>query len=225
MSFTPLPLIEIAPPPPASILIDAGWLHAQIAASYQRQQANHLAVNILNAARRKAEKVMRDVYRWQRQQEADMDIKMARLRKTTLEQTEAEWISAHVTYLLDGEEQHQQWVDDVANSVQNSIEKVLTRWFDEQPRDPTLCHRLAKQAQQMAKEGTLTLRAHPSQLEQLGEAFGERFTLVAEPIFAVDQVELSSARLSVEFSLSRHFQQLLAWLRQSASPPGGFHGE
>lgn len=224
MSFSQLPLIEIDTPLPAKTLIDAEWLTTQIDAVVERQKAHRQAASILNAARRKAEKVMRDVYRSQHKMETEMADEMERLREATIEHSESQWLATHVKYLLEGEEMQQAWVDKVAKHIHHSIEKVLTAWFDEQPYDQTLCHRLTKQVQNMGKEGNLTLRVHQQHLEKMRETFGERLTLVADPSFTVDQAELSSLLLSVEFSLSLHFKQLLSWLRQSESLPGGSYG-
>lgn len=52
------------------------------------------------------------------------------------------------------------------------------------------------------------------------ETFGKRFTLIIEPGFFTDQAELSSTRYSVEFSLSRHFNALLKWLRNGEDNRG-----
>lgn len=44
------------------------------------------------------------------------------------------------------------------------------------------------------------------------DAFGERLAIVCDPQLAMDKAVLTSSLLSVSFSLSRHFQQVLAWI-------------
>lgn len=44
------------------------------------------------------------------------------------------------------------------------------------------------------------------------DAFGERLAIVCDSQLAVDEAVLTSSQLSVSFSLSRHFQQVLAWI-------------
>lgn len=223
MSFSVLPVIEIDCQLPVKRVVDPQWIDSQIEAAIAHQQASCLLLSVLNSARRKAEKILRDSYRLQRQQKVELEKEKVLLRQNTLEQMEAEWLAKHVKHLLEDEAVARQWVDQAVNHIHDAIEQVLTAWFDEQPHDRTLCHRLAKQAHAMAKEGALTLRIHPEKLARMREAFGERFTLVADPDFLPDQAELSSPKLSVEFSLSCHFRLLLGWLRQS-EPSGGTDG-
>lgn len=44
------------------------------------------------------------------------------------------------------------------------------------------------------------------------DAFGERLAIVCDSQLAMDEVVLTSSQISVSFSLSWHFQQVLAWI-------------
>lgn len=221
MSFASLPLTEINHKLPARNIIESQWITLQLTLFVQEQQANRVSHAIVNAAYRKAEKIIRDVCRYQREQKMEQQQEIARLRKDMLEKMEVEWLEQHVKYLLEDENQFQSLVDQAVYHIKNSIEQVLMSWFEQQSVDSVMCHRLARQAMTMAKEGGLYLHIHPEKEALMRETFGKRFTLIIEPSFSTDQAELSSTRYSVEFSLSRHFNALLKWLRNSEDNRGG----
>lgn len=222
MSFSTLPLFEIEPDQSVTwqTVIDPQWLRSQIKLSFEKKQDEKQSLSILNAARRKAKKIVRDSEHSQLKLKKKWEVETAIFRRSMLEELESEWLAKHVKRLCDEETIHRQYVDQAANFISKSLEQVLVAWFDQQPTDSTLCHRLAKQAQLMAKEGVLKLRIHPERLPLMKENFGERFLLIADPDFAPDCAELSSEQYSVEFSLSNHFQQLLTWLRHADGPGG-----
>lgn len=220
MSFTSLPLTEINHKLPARNIIESQWITLQLTLFAQEQQANSVSHAIVNAAYRKAEKIIRDAYRYQREQKIEQQQEIAWLRKNTLEKMEAEWLEQHVKHLQEDESQFRSLVDQAAHHIKNSIELVLLAWFDQQSVDHVMCHRLARQATAMAEEGGLYLRIHPEKEALMRETFGKRFTLIIEPGFSTDQAELSSTRYSVEFSLSRHFNALLKWLRNGEDNRG-----
>lgn len=213
MSFTSLPLTEINQRLPARNIIDAQWITLQLALSLEEQQANSASHAIVNSAYHKAEKIVRDAYRCQREQKIQQEQEIALLRENMLEKMEAEWLEKHVKYLQEDENQFRSLIEQAANHIKNSIEQVLQTWLDQQSVDNVMCHRLANQAMVMAEDGGLYLHIHPEKEALMRETFGERFTLVIEPTFSPDQARLSSTRYSVEFSLSRHFSALLKWLR------------
>ncbi|EEL2493219.1 SPI-2 type III secretion system apparatus protein SsaK [Salmonella enterica] len=221
MSFTSLPLTEINHKLPARNIIESQWITLQLTLFAQEQQANSVSHAIVNAAYRKAEKIIRDAYRSQRQQKMEQQQEIERLRKHTLEELEAEWLERHVKYLLEDESQFRALIDQAAHHIKNSIEQVLMSWFEQQSVDSVMCHRLARQAMTIAEEGVLYLHIHPEKEALMRETFGKRFTLIIEPGFSTDQAELSSTRYSVEFSLSRHFNALLKWLRNGEDYRGG----
>lgn len=222
MSLSNLPLLELETNQrlPQQNVIEAQWLQSQILLALEKEQDEKQSRSILNAARRKAEKIVRDSAYSQLKQQKKWEAENAILRRNMLEQMESEWLAKHVKRLCEEETQHQQYVDQAAEFILNSVEQVLSAWFDQQPIDSTLCHRLAKQAQSMAQEGALRLRIHPQHLALMREHFGDRFTLVEDPDFAPDRAELASMHYSVEFSLSEHFWQLLAWLRKGDDTGG-----
>lgn len=131
-----------------------------------------------------------------------------------------EWLEQYVKHLQEDESQFLLLVDQAEHHIKNSIEQILMAWFDQQSVDSVMCHRLARQATAMAEEGGLYLRIHPEKEALMRETFGKRFTLIIEPGFSTDQAELSSTRYSVEFSLSRHFNALLKWLRNGEDNRG-----
>lgn len=68
MSFTSLPLMEINHKLPAQNIIESHWVTLQLTLFAQEQQANKVSQAVVNAAYRKAEKIIRDAYRYQREQ-------------------------------------------------------------------------------------------------------------------------------------------------------------
>lgn len=222
MNLSTLPLLELEinqPPGPHKIL-DPQWLRSQINLSIERQQDEKTSNSLLKAARRKAEKIVRDSRYAQLKQQKKWEAESAILRRNLLDNLESEWLAKHVKCLCDEEARHRLCIDQAADFILRSLEQVLSAWFDQQPIDDTLCHRLAKLAQSMAKEGALTLRIHPEKRALMQEHFGQRFTLVEEPTFTPDRAELSSPHYCVEFSLHNHFCQLLGWLRRGNDPGG-----
>ncbi|EBD9258345.1 SPI-2 type III secretion system apparatus protein SsaK [Salmonella enterica] len=224
MSFTSLPLTEINHKLPARNIIEAQWITLQLTLFVQEQQANSASHTIVNAAYRKAEKIIRDACRYQREQKMAQQQEIARLRENMLKRMEKEWLEQHVKYLLDDESQFRSLVEQAAHHIKNSIEQVLMSWFEQQSVDSVMCHRLACQAMTMAEEGGLYLHIHPEKEALMRKTFGKRFTLILEPGFSTDQAELSSTRYSVEFSLSRHFNSLLKWLRNGEDSSRGSDG-
>lgn len=222
MNLSTLPLLELEinqPPGPHKIL-DPQWLRSQINLSIERQQDEKTSNSLLKAARRKAEKIVRDSRYAQLKQQKKWEAENAILRRNLLDNLESEWLAKHVKCLCDEEARHRLCIDQAADFILRSLEQVLSAWFDQQPIDDTLCHRLAKLAQSMAKEGALTLRIHHEKRALMQEHFGQRFTLVEEPTFTPDRAELSSPHYCVEFSLHNHFCQLLGWLRRGNDPGG-----
>ncbi|AJJ62191.1 type III secretion system stator protein SctL [Yersinia aldovae] len=213
MSRCRIPLTEFDWQPPATRIIPAMLLEAQYRQAKVLNSAEKEAAAIINAARRKAEGIIREAHKTQRQMQTQMRQEQDRIRQETLSRCEAQWLQTHVTALLQDEAREKQVVRAVSARIQRSLEQVLSAWFDQQPIEKTLCGRLARQAEQMACEGALTLHIHPSMQEAMLAEFGARFTLVPEADFTRDRAVLASPQLSVAFSLSNHFQQLLTWLR------------
>ena len=222
MNFSTLPLreLEVSHPPGPQKVIDPQWLHLQVIKKIEKEQGEKASLSIINAARRKAEKIVRDSTWAQLKQQKKMEAENAIFRRSLQEELEKEWLAKHVRRLCDEETAHRQAVERATEFILNSLEQVLQTWFDQQPIDSTLCHRLAKQAKALAKEGVLKLRIHPENLALMQENFGDRFTLITDPTLTADSAELSSANYCVEFSLSNHFRQLLAWLRHSDGTEG-----
>jgi len=212
-----MPLAELDWEPPAERIISSAVLEAQYRQVQMLNCADKDAATIINAARRKAEKIIREAHKASQNMQAEMRREEAKIRQETLSRCEAQWLQSHVISLLQGEALEQQVVKTLLTRIQHSIKQVLSAWFDQQSVDDVLCDRLARQAEQMVNEGALTLHIHPSMREAMVDEFGTRFTLILEPDFACDRAVLSSCQLSVEFSLSDHFQELLTWLRPQPS--------
>ncbi|NLS55324.1 type III secretion system stator protein SctL [Hafnia alvei] len=215
-----IPLTELDWQPPSGRIIPAELLAVVYRQADSKRRAHQDAVAIVNAARRKAESMIRSARKTCSQMNEKTRHELEQLRQDTLSRCESQWLQTHITYLLQDEALERALMHAVSDRIHYSIEQVLTAWFDQQPDDKTLCARLAKQAELMASEGALTLHFHPSQQENVRAALGSRFTLVLEPEFSHDHVILASPQLSVAFSLSNHFQQLLTWLRSPQREAG-----
>ncbi|HAE3978480.1 TPA_asm: SPI-2 type III secretion system apparatus protein SsaK, partial [Salmonella enterica subsp. enterica serovar Typhimurium] len=99
MSFTSLPLTEINHKLPARNIIESQWITLQLTLFAQEQQAKRVSHAIVSSAYRKAEKIIRDAYRYQREQKVEQQQELACLRKNTLEKMEVEWLEQHVKHL------------------------------------------------------------------------------------------------------------------------------
>ncbi|WP_145558805.1 type III secretion system stator protein SctL [Yersinia mollaretii] len=219
-----IPLTELDWQLPPGRIIPAELLATQYRQADKKRCAHKEAAAIVNAARRKAESMIRTAHKTCSQMDAEMRRELEQLRQDTLSRCESQWLQTHITHLLQDEALEVAMINSVTDRIHRSMDQVLTTWFDQQPYDKILCARLAKQTEQMASEGALTLHLHPSQQENVRVALGSRFTFVLEPEFSHDHVILASPQLSVAFSLSNHFQQLLTWLR-SPQPEAGEQNE
>ena len=208
-----IPLIEFDWSLPAGRIIPAELLTAQYQQADKKRSADQEAAAIVNAARRKAESMIRAAHKACGQMDDEMRHELVQLRQDILSHCETQWLKTHIMHLLQHEAQEQALINAVSERIHHCIEQVLTAWFDQQPAD-----------KQMASEGALTLHLHPSQEENVRAALGTRFTFVLEPEFPHDRVVLASPQLSVAFSLSNHFQQLLTWLH-SPQPEIGEQNE
>ncbi|SQJ26136.1 type III secretion system protein SsaK [Salmonella enterica subsp. enterica serovar Heidelberg] len=81
MSFTSLPLTEINHKLPARNIIESQWITLQLTLFAQEQQAKSVSHAIVSSAYRKAEKIIRDAYRYQREQKVEQQQELACLRK------------------------------------------------------------------------------------------------------------------------------------------------
>lgn len=216
-----LPLIELTVPIPEKRIIRAEELTALLQQAAYVRHADLEAKGIINAARRKAERLIKAAEKNCREMEAARRREFSALQRDTLRRLEARWLRKHVIRLLRDEDREQALVSAVSDRIHHCIEQVLSAWFGQQPRDEMLCDRLALQAEQMANEGVLTLRCHPDLLPAVQAAFGSRFVLLAAPELPPDSAVLASSQLSVEFSSEGYFQQLLQWLRPVDSDTGG----
>ncbi|MDH0354248.1 type III secretion system stator protein SctL [Morganella sp. GD04133] len=215
-----VPLIELTVPLPAGRIIPAGELTELLQQAAGVRHADLEAKGIINAARRKAERILQEAKKNCRETEASRRREFRAWQRDTLRRLEARWLRKHVIRLVRDEALEQALVSAVSDRIHHCIEQVLSAWFGQQPPDKTLCARLALQAEQMAGEGVLTLQCHPDLQQSIKEAFGSRFVLLAAPELPPDSVVLASSQLSVTFSPEGHFQQLLQWLRPSGADTG-----
>lgn len=215
-----LSLIELSAPLPDGRIIPASQLTALLQQAACVRSADLEAKGIVNAARRKAEGLIREAKKNCREIEALRRRKLLVLQRNTLRRLEDRWLRKHVIRLMRDEAHEQALVSAVSGRIHHCIEQVLSAWFEQQPLDKTLCARLALQAEQMANEGVLTLQCHPDLQQSMREAFGSRFVLHATPELPRDSVVLASSQLSLAFSLRGHFQQLLQWLRSGCPDTG-----
>lgn len=216
-----LPLTEFDGVLPDGRIIPAEQLTVLLQQAAMARSASLDAKEIVNAARRKAESLIRDASKRCVEMEAEKRRELRALKRDTLKRWQSRWLRKHVSLLQGDEAQEQALVSAVSNRIHHCIEQVLSAWFEQQPLDKALCARLCRQAEQMANEGILTLQCHPDLLECMQEEFGSRFVLMADPELARDSAVLASSQLSVAFSLEDHFKQLLQWLRSTSPQTGG----
>ena len=219
-----LPLIELHGTLPAGRIIPAQQLEALVQQTAEWQDVEQTAASLIRETRQQAAALLRQTRKTCRQMQAKQQQVWEQQQQVILRQCEVQWLQENITRLVQDEQQEQAMVTAVSTRIHHCMEQVLRAWFDQQSPEEALCARLSRQAEEMAGEGMLTLHIHPDRMEGMRDVFASRFVLVPEPDFPVDRAVLSSSRLSVTFSLSDHFQQLLDWLH-SAEPAGGVINE
>ncbi|WP_440866939.1 type III secretion system stator protein SctL [Symbiopectobacterium purcellii] len=166
----------------------------------------------MKAASRKAEQIIRQARHSQRQIQHEAYAEFSRRQQEILARCEEQWLARHVVSLCDAASVEQCVVQAVTSRIRLAMGNVLRAWFSQQPVDDLLCARLSQQVEQLAAMGGATLQIHPEREARMRDAFGERLAIVCDPQLARDEAVLTSSQLSVSFSLSRHFQQVLAWI-------------
>lgn len=213
MPLRQLPLMELDWQPPVAPVIDAALLNAQLHRVSVLRDAEREAAAILKAASRKAERIVCEANKTQRQMHAMAQEELARLQQQMLRDGEAGWMQAHVVSMREDEALERHIVQAVSARIHDCIKQVLTAWFYQQPSDETLCDRLTAQVVQMAEERGLQLYVHQDMMERAQDKFGTLLTVKVNPALARDEAVLASSQLSLSVSPHRHFQQLLKWLR------------
>lgn len=217
MTRTSLPLITLDVPPPAGSVIPAAWLDLQLQRQAEHTEANQSAETILKAAGRKAQAIVRRARKTERLMLHELDLARERMRDETIKTCEVQWIAAHVKQLQQQQTVEHALIDAVSQRIMACCEHVLSAWCAEQSVDQILLARLTKQVQRMAKSEALTLRIAPHLVEEAAALFADRLSICPDPQLPADRAILSSTLLSVDISLSRHLQHLLAWLRHTDS--------
>jgi len=215
-----LPLIELHGTLPAGRIIPAQQLEALVQQTAEWQDVEQTTAALIRKTRQQAAALLRQTRKTCRQMKVEQQWQWEQQQQAMLCQCETQWLQAHITRLVEDEQQEQAMVVAVSTRIHHCMEQVLRAWFDQQSPEEALYARLSRQAEEMAGEGQLTLHIHPEHLEGMRDVFASRFVLVPEPDFPADRAVLSSSRLSVTFSLSDHFRQLLDWLH-SAEPANG----
>lgn len=212
MPLCRLPLIELDGQLPGLPVIPAERLNTQLAYAHTLLDAHQEAAVIVKAASRKAEHMIRQARKAQRQMQDEAYTEFSRRRQEILTRCEEQWLARHVVSLCEAASVEQCVVQAVTSRIRLAMGKVLSAWFSQQPVDDLLCARLSQQVEQLAATGCATLQIHPEREARMRDAFGERLAIVCDSQLAVDEAVLTSSQLSVSFSLSRHFQQVLAWI-------------
>ncbi|MCW2474988.1 MULTISPECIES: HrpE/YscL family type III secretion apparatus protein [unclassified Symbiopectobacterium] len=212
MPLCRLPLIELDGQLPDFPVIPAERLNTQLAYAHTLRDAHQEAATIVKAASRKAEHMIRQARKAQRQIQNEAYAEFSRRQQEILTRCENQWLARHVVALCEAASVEQCVVQAVTSRIRLAMRNVLSAWFSQQPVDDLLCDRLSQQVAQLAAAGCTTLQIHPEREARMREAFGERLAIACNPQLAVDEAVLTSSQLSVSFSLSRHFQQVLAWI-------------
>lgn len=212
MPLCRLPLIELDGQLPGFPVIPADRLNTQLAYTHTLLDAHHEAAVIVKAASRKAEQMIRQARHSQRQIQREAYAEFSRRQQEILARCEEQWLARHVVSLCEAASVEQCVVQAVTSRIRLAMGNVLRAWFSQQPVDDLLCARLSQQVEQLAAMGGATLQIHPEREARMRDAFGERLAIVCDPQLARDEAVLTSSQLSVSFSLSRHFQQVLAWI-------------
>lgn len=221
MSLQTLPLIALNWAPPPEELIDGQVLSAQFSYEEVTSRTEKAAATLLNSARRKAEQLIRQAKKEQQALMVEWEAKEEEMKKSLLQHCEAEWLEKHIQWMVQAENWEHELVDRVADRIQRCVETVLGSWCEQQSLDAILITRLSKQAQLMAQEESLILYVNPCHAEKARTHFAGRLKVMADPSLAEDQGILTSVLLTVEISLSRHFEQLMAWVQGREKPQGG----
>ncbi|MCW2481572.1 HrpE/YscL family type III secretion apparatus protein [Candidatus Symbiopectobacterium sp. NZEC135] len=212
MPLCRLPLIELDGQLPCFPVIPAESLNTQLADTHTVLNAHQDAAAIVKSASRKAEQMIRQARKAQRQIQNEAYAEFSRRQQEILTRCEEQWLARHVVSLCEAVSVERCVVQAVTSRIRLAMGNVLSAWFSQQSVDDLLCARLSQQVEQLAALGGATLQIHPEREVRMRDAFGERLAIVCDPHLAMDEAVLTSSQLSVSFSLSRHFQQVLAWI-------------
>lgn len=212
MPLNRLPLIEYEGEFPRLPVIPAAMLNDQLAYSRAVCDAHKEAEAIVKAASRKAEQMMRQARKAQKQMQDEAAAEFALHQQEILSRYENRWLERHIVALCDDASVERRVVQAVTSRIRLAMGQVLNAWFSQQSVDDLLCARLTQQVEKLAMVGCATLQVHPEREASIRDALGERVEIACNPQLAQDEAVLTSSQLCVSFSLSRHFQQVLAWI-------------
>lgn len=213
MSLRQLPLRELDWQLPATPVIDAVVLDAQLRHDSAVRHAERETSVILKSASRKAEQIVRAAYKKQRQMHITTQETCVRQQQQMLLDCEARWLETHVVSLREDAALEKHIIQAVSTRIHDCIEQVLTAWLGQQPVDDILCNHLTARVVQMADEGGLQLHVHPEMATVAQDKFGQQLTVNVDSSLARDEAVLASSQLSLTLSPRRHFRSLLRWLR------------
>lgn len=213
MSSYQIAIIDLDCALPADNVISSAIFSSAYQATDIKKRAESVAAGIVNSARRKACAIVREARQQQNALLASTKESQQQIIDETVNRCESQWLKKHVAQLRQWEELEQGLVQSMSFCIKESIKAVLTAWFDEQQVSDVLCDRLTKKVQLLAPLGALTLHIHPDMEKRARREFGDRLTIVTHPDFIPDKAILSSPQISITFSPSRHFQQLIGWLQ------------
>lgn len=148
-----LPLIELDGQLPGFPVLPADRLNMQLAYTRTLLDAHHEAAVIVKAASRKAEQMIRQARKAQRQILSEARAEFSCRQQEILTRCEAQWLARHVVSLCEGASVEQCVVQAVTSRIRLAMGNILSAWFSQQSVDDLLCVRLSQQVEQLAAMG------------------------------------------------------------------------
>ncbi|MFT8211847.1 MAG: hypothetical protein ACMZI0_17100 [Symbiopectobacterium sp.] len=157
MPLCRLPLIELDGQLPGLPVISAAMLNDRLAYAHTLRDAHKEAAAIVKAAGHKAEQLIRQARKAQRQIQDEAYAEFTRCQQEILDRCENQWLARHVVALCDAVIVEQRVVQAVASRIRVAMGHVLSIWFSQQSVDDLLCARLSQQVEQLAMVECATL--------------------------------------------------------------------
>lgn len=226
MSLLVLPLIKLDDELSPQQIISADVMTLLLSRGKIRCSAENEAQTLQQQSRRKAaallwqaRKKRKQLY-WMAEQNIEKKYQMAernikKYRQSTIAGCEMQWLETHVCHLVDDVNAERQQITARHQWILNAIAQTVGAWRETQPMETILLERLAKQVESLAQQHTLTLRISPTLAASAEQMLGRRCVVIADASLAPDEGVLAASHITITLSLSRHFNALLVWLRES----------
>lgn len=168
-------------------------------------------------AHKKAEAILQQAEEEKKMMLEETQLEIKKRQQEQQDKLEADILERHVKWLMENKKMDDTLIERARQNIIQAITTVIKNWASRQSLDEILIARLADKVEELAKQGSLTLRVHPERLSPLlTETFGHRLLLSEDSTLDINQAVLASPLLSLDFCLDRHLSELITWVEASS---------